>query len=584
MKLNTIVLLTILLGIPAFIYAQIPAAPSPGDTSLFTQMNDLISSNIKFSGELGSQGEIYNASGRQAQRPGKTGIVFFRPTLNLFDKFSFSLDLYVSTEGQGSEFNKNIPRDLNSFGIVPEWGWGKIYYGDFTMQISQFTLSDIRINGYGIDLFPGVFKFMAYSGKSQKAVAADAVSSLYDRTIYGGKIGLGDQSGDHFHLNFLRAYDNPNSLSRSIFTKVDSSALSGGGMKYDTSYTGISPQENLISEINWSLGLFGNKFRTKNELAVSVYTADLYAPVIDNKDIPKDVNKYYTARTTTSGDFAFISENTLNLGSFNLRGAYTLIGPGYTSLGLGSLLNDRQIISGGMGLSLFEGKLMLQTSLQKQNDNTAKQRIFTTNRDNYSIMVSTRLGEKLTVTMLTNSNKILNNSTNDTMKLNVIAGGYTVSANFMFDAFKVKHTLDGGITIQDFDSKNAIRGNNSVASQTINIGLNTTYNEQLSSSIMATITGVETKVLNINTNSKTNSTTAAVNYKLMKNTWQNTLSYSSVNSESSTTGVLLFRSTYQIFEQSSISLQSRLTNYKGKGVVPLKYSTSGTNIDWVYRF
>ncbi len=583
-RINTCMLLIILIGTPALLFAQIPAAPSKGDTSFISQMGEALASKIKFSGELGSQGELYGVSGRAAQRPGKTGIVYFRPTVSIFDKFTFSLDLYISTEGKASEFNKNIPRDLNSFGIVPEWSWGRIYYGDFTMQISQFTLSDVKIKGYGIDLFPGIFKFMSFSGKSQKAIAADPQSSLYERTIYGGKIGLGDDGGDHLHLNFLRAYDNPKSLDRSIFLKVDSSAVTGGGMRYDTSWAGISPQENLISEVSWSLGLFKNKFRTKNHLALSIYTADLYAPAIDNEDIPKDLIKYFTPRTTTSGDFALVNENTLNLGSFNMRTGYTLIGPGYTSLGLGSLMNDKQVISGGMGLALFEGKFMIQTSLQTQKDNTANQKLYTTTRDNYSVMVSTRFGENLTLTLLNNGNTMSNTAKNDTLKLNMVAGGYTVSASYLLEAFKVKHTIDGGITVQNFESKNAIRGDNKVAAQTINAGFSTNYTEQLSSSIMATFTGVDTKVAALSTTSKTNSFTGSINYKLMKNKWQNTLSYSNVNSESSTTGVLVLRSTYQLFENSSISLQSRSTTYKRKGAVQIKYSESGTNIDWVYRF
>ncbi len=573
--------ISIILGLLFILLNNVAFAQSPDglaswgrDSSGDLSVKKIVTENIKFSADLGSSGELYGVSGRPSQRPGSSGRTFFRPSINLFDKVNINFEFFLSTEGNGSR------QDINTATFNPEWSWGKLYYGDFTIPVSKFTISDVKVTGYGIDLFPGIFKLVAFSGKSQKAIAADPTSSMYERTIYGGKIGLGDEGGSHFHINFLRAYDNINSLNRNIFKKIDT-VTAAGGSRIDTNYVGVTPQENLITDVNWGLHMFNSKLKIKAELAISLYTSDLFSKTVDSKDVPKELGKYYTPRATSSGDFAFSSDISYSGSTVNLKSGYTMVGPGYTSLGLGSVINDKQIIMGGIGLNLFSGNLNIQTTVQKQNDNLAKQKIYTTDRNNISFMVTGRPSSSLSLTLNTNVNTIGNNALNDTLKLDLLSATYGLTGNYSFNAFKLKHVLNMGYNSQLSQSKNIVTGGSKVGATSVTFGVSTDYTEHLNSNIAANFNKVDAGSGGQNSTQAYN---GQVNYKMFDNRLNSGFSYSLQNSDASVSHVLMVRASYQIVEQSSITFQTRVTFFNGKGANAFSYKERSSTLDWSYRF
>jgi len=546
-----------------------------GDTSLGEKIVDNLEENIKISGELGAFGELYSVDGRESRRPGQTGRLFFKPSVSLYDRITLSLDLFLSTEGNAAR------QEINTVGFSPEWSWGKLYYGDFTMEVSKFSLTDVKINGYGIDLFPGSFKLQMVSGKTQKALALESTTSMYERTLYGGKIGFGEISGSHFHLNFIRSYDNLNSLSRDIFRKVDTVSTSQG-LRIDTSYVGTKPQENMIVGTNLGLDLFDGTIKMKTEASVSMFTADMYSEAINNEEIPSEVGKYFTPRITSSADAAVETEMQVNTRYVNVKSGYTLVGPGYTSLGMGSLINDRQIITGAVGLNLFSGGLNIQTNFQRHNDNTANQKLFTLERNLISFVVAMRPWKPLSVTVLSNSNIMSNNATNDTLKVDNTNSTLGVSSSLNFPAFSVDHVLTASYTGVTNSNKNKIRGNNEVTATNINIGFNTTYSKTISSSIGLALSSVDLgPVLG---SSSTQTYNGRLSHKAFDSKLTNSLSLSSNSSSASTSTQLGFQSSYRLFEQSSIALNFRGMFFKGKGTSNVKFNEYTTTLNWSYRF
>lgn len=570
-----LLLITIFIFSGYTLFAQFPDKSSiPGmDTSGFS-FKKLATDAVKISGDIGTNGELYSVSGKKSQRPGSSGRLFLRPSISLFDKVTINFDLFLSSEGSGAR------QDINTVKFNPEWSWGKLYYGDFNMEISKFTLTDVLISGYGIDLYPGIFKLQGFSGKSQKAIALDAAGSMYERTIYGGKIGLGEEAGSHLHINFLRSYDNMKSLSRDIFRQIDT-VNTASGTRVDTNYTGVTPQENLIAGINWGLNLFNNTFKMKSEIAMSLFTQDLYSAAVENKDLPEDINQYYTPRLTTSGDVAFNGEMSINTRPVQIKSGYTLVGPGYTSLGMGTLINDRQIITGGLGFNLFSGNLAIQTNFQRQNDNTANQKLFTTERNNIAVMVSARPIKPLSVSVVTNMNNMGNDANNDTLKIDNTTASYGINTNYMFEAFKYQNSVTFGYSTQNAESKSKIRGDNKVTSQNINLGLNTTISKQLNAAVVMTFSNVD---LGPRGQNSTQSFTGKVNHKMFDNKLSNVVAYTLVTADASTSNVLTYRAGYEIFQSSTISLNTRATFFKGKGANSIKFSEYMTTFDWSYRF
>ena len=402
---------------------------------------------------------------------------------------------------------------------------------------------------------------------------------MYERTIYGGKLGLGDLGGSHLHFSFLRVYDNRNSLSHDIFKKIDTTIITGSSSRIDTNYVGITPQENMIAGVNWGLKLFNSAFQIKSELAVSLFTADLYSNALNNKDIPQALSKYYTPRFTSSADAALSSEMTINLRAVQLKGGFTYVGPGYTSLGMGTLINDKQIINGGIGFNLFSGNFIMQTNFQTQSDNLAKQKLYTSQRNNIGVNLSVRPIQRLSISVTTNMNTMTNNAKNDTQKVNISSGSYGVNSNLQIDIAKLKNVFSAGYTTQISSSKNVLRGDTKVSSQGITIGLNTTYTEQINSMISANINSYGAG----NTKNSTTSLSGGLNYRMFDNKLNNSLTYSMVTSDASLSNILGYQLSYQLFQQSSISLQTRANFFSGKGASTLKYNESSTTFSWTYR-
>ncbi len=529
---------------------------------------------IKISGEAGMYGESYSISGRESRRPGSSGRMYFRPSISLFDRIILNFDLFLSSEGSGAK------QDINTIGFTPEWSWGKFHYGDFSMPVSQFTLTDVNINGYGLELTPGIFRLQIASGKTQKAVIDGSSNSAFERTIYGGKLGLGDEGGWHFHFNFVRSYDDKNSVPRTIFQKVDT-IVTGSSVRIDTTYKGVTPKENLITGVNWGMALFNNSFRLKNEIAVSLFTADLYSDVVNNKDIPEEISKYYTPRLTTNADAALYSEMAIQTTPFNLKTAYTLVGPGYTSLGMGSLINDRQIINNLIGLNLFSGGLVIQTNFQQQTDNTSNQKLYTTKREVIGVMVAMRPFKWMSLTVNSTGNTMGNNSKNDTLKVDNTTKVLIANITLMFKLFNIDHNLTTGISNTNTEAKSKIRGDNEVVSENPNVSLTSLITKQLSVTLgfVSNTTDLGPRGKNIN-----ESLTAKLGYKMFDDKLQNAISYSNVKSSMSTVGALTFQSSYQVFQQSSIVLQYRGNYFNGKGPRPISFKEHTTTLTWAYRF
>ncbi|GMU89536.1 MAG: hypothetical protein AMXMBFR49_17440 [Chlorobiota bacterium] len=570
------------------IFSQVmPPPPVEIDTAYFKRLyggeevtqessfwDDLLD-QVKITGEVGSFGELYGISGRDSRRPGESGRIYFRPTISLFDNFSVNFDLFLSTEGSAARQN------INTIALHPDWGWGIAHLGDFSHSMSRFTLADVMIRGGGLELYPGLLRFQIIGGQTQRATEQGAFNSTYSRLMIAGKLGIGNGSGDHFDINFLRSKDDLGSLDRSIFRQIDSVPGTGGMMRPDTSYVGVTPEENMIVGVNWGLNLFKNSLKIKSELSVSLFTKDMYSDQIDSKDVPGFLRSYYTPRISTNADYALYSEVGYNSSLGNGRFAYTFVGPGYASLGMASVINDRQIFNGALSFNLLGGMVAIQTNYQRQNDNVIRQKLFTTVRDNYGVVLAVRPTRELTMTLNTNVNSMLNDARNDTIKVD--NGGYNLGANvnYQMDAFGFSHTLTGNFTMQSFATRNKIRGDNEVKSQGYNFGLSTVFTRQLSANLTASINVVD---LGARGNNNSQTINARVNYKMLDDKLNNSLTYTFTNSDVSGTTVILLHSTYPIFTGSNVGIMLRGSFFSGKDAKTISFNEYTGSFTWSYRF
>lgn len=532
-----------------------------------------IASYFRISGDAGAYGELYKIAGKDRRRPPSTGRIYIRPTLTLLESFSISFDLMMSTEGSSAR------QQINQFALHPTWGWGKAHIGDFSHDFSRYTLGGVSIRGGGIEINPGKFRFQLVGGQTQRAIKADPYSSTYSRYLAGLKIGVGHTETSHFDINIVRAKDNVRSLPRDHFMDIRQSP--SDTTKMDTSYIGVTPQENLVIGINTKLKLFDGLVNLKAEAAGSAFTRDLYSDTINLSDAPDIVNKIYKARVSSNLDYAYTGDLSVNYKIFNAHIAHSLIGPGYASLGLPSLINDKKVYDASVALRLLNNNVVIQGMYQNQRDNLVSQKQFTTSMNTYGVITNIRPTKDITLMLNVMNNNIKNNAIKDTMKVNNINTNYSANLTYQFSIFNLRNVLSTGYSTQFSKDLNILRKGNDVHSQNINFNLTTTINPVWSVSSSWSYNSVD-----IQSREATN--TMNLGLRLMNRMLGGRLS-SSVGlgfADSKITRVSNFtiQSGYSILAAHSINFNMRAAFYSYKKSIAKSFNEYTASLGYAYRF
>lgn len=366
---------------------------------------------IGFSGQASVVGEMYGHSGVQARRPANAWRTSIAAQAVLFGQIRLGVDVLVSTAGA------QVRQNINQFGLNPSWSWGTLHLGDFSRSYSSLTIQGVRIRGAGIDLRPGIFRFSIQGGRVQRTVSAGADGSAYRRNLVAAKLGLGRETGTFLDLDVVKAKDDIHSLEQSLFV-VDSILVDTipEGLRPQV---GTRPQENLTTGLNGQLMLLDRRLVLKGEAAVALITRDLLAPEVGSGGGAVSLlSKVQPIRLSTSGDYSYKVDGTLSLQRGSVRGGYEYIGPGYTSLGLPYLINDRQSYHAGGNVRMLGNRLSLQGQVRHQTNNLASQKRGTITRNTANASTVVQLGSRATAMLSGMLNTIVGDASSDTFAVN----------------------------------------------------------------------------------------------------------------------------------------------------------------------
>ena len=506
-------------------------------------------SDLKISGEVGAFGELYNISGQEERRPGSTGRLYLRSTLTAWNSLSIDFNFILSSE------NSSARQALNKFGINPRWGWGEAHLGSFNESYSPLTLSGIEIRGGGIRLRNGLLRLGLITGLTRREVSGNGSNKSYRRLMSGGFIGIGKQGGTSFELIALTARDRLSDVIDSISTASDTTAT-------DTipSSQSVTPQENLIVSALTNIALSKRKIVLKSEISGCAITRDRRSAELESSDIPQFAKDIFTPRVSSSADFASMNELNLNLGKTSFKTGYNYIGPGYVSLGVASLLADKQEIFFGITQRLRRGTVRLD--LSHQNDNLIKQKSFTTDRNRINSTLNIRPLASWGLNLAINYQTIKNDASDSIRAVDyhnlVISNNHTISfrrniglRNILFDYI-----------FQTSKDDNKLRKSSGVDAHTFSIRLPFGFKENLDM----------TPQLGIGSS------------RIAKGSWKNTFSASLLTQSSLLQGKLVssyqigfnkaagsktfqnsVRGNYRLDERSVVSLELSQNSFRGDG-------------------
>jgi len=355
---------------------------------------------LRFQGQVGTYFELYDVSGRQAQRPSSTARLLLNSQVILFGSVEMGVDVLASTEGGSTVGNAAVPRrqQLNQIGLSPRWSWGRAYLGAFSDAYTPLTWSGTQLQGAGFNINPGLLRFAAFGGRSQRSVAAGATYGAFDRTMVGGRLGIGRQAddgegGSFLDLIFLRASDDASSLPPPAEPLDEGPPdLFADTLPAPVNSFAVTPQENVVLATAGALSLFDGTLQLRGELGGSLHTRDKRASALDEETLdryPSFLRNFLTPRLSTTGDYAYTTEVRLRFDelpgatprsprSLDLSAEYRYIGPGYVSLGVPSLHSDQRAVELQSRLRFRRWSLSLGGL--RQRDNLIGQKLATTTR------------------------------------------------------------------------------------------------------------------------------------------------------------------------------------------------------------
>jgi hypothetical protein len=241
------------------------------------------------------------------------------------------------------------------------------------------------------------------------------------------KIGYGT-ANYYLDLIALKARDDPSSLKTGNFkTKADS--------------LGITPAENTVTGYTLRLSIWKQALSLESNGALSIYTADINAPKIQDTSFDKNAKKAGDiAQIRTSSEMYGAVEIALRykMRNFSLRLQFRHVDPGYQSMGAYFLNNDLENYTIAPSLTLFGSRLRFSGSLGVQKDDLAGYKRSRSHKTigsaNLTAEISQRLGADLSFS---------NYSINQTVKTIHFADSLKVVESSRQFSFTPRYTIPG---------------------------------------------------------------------------------------------------------------------------------------------
>ncbi len=358
---------------------------------------------FSISGSVSTEAHGY-ATTREVNRRAPLGNVTTANTNFSVLGFRSGLSFRYSTDD--SQFRQS----MNQIAFNGSWRWIRLAAGDVSPSWSRYSLSGTRIRGGQVQLTPGNFTFELTGGRTARAIGPredEPIRRLsYERMLYGARIGVGRQSGSYFMLSGFYARDDKDSIT---LPEEFGGSDTDQGVQQQLSDTDrrlgqtrrnyTPPAENLLISPEFQLSLFRRMFQIGAQASVSAFTRDLRSDLIDASEagIPEFLTDIMQIHTSTRLGYAGGAHAGLHVDPVNLRVEYERIQPGFETLGVRSLRDDRQRYSANLGLLLFNRRVQLDNSIGFDEDNLLGNRIQTQQGMDYSVNLTARMTDRFTL-------------------------------------------------------------------------------------------------------------------------------------------------------------------------------------------
>ncbi len=312
--------------------------------------------------------------------------------------FDSGLNLRYNTD------DSRFRQSMNEIGFSGSWRWIRLSAGDVSPSWSRFSLSGTRIRGGSLEFTPGNLLLELTGGRAARAVGPredEPVHRLtYRRMLYGARIGYGNQSRSYFLLSGFYARDDEESIN----VPDEFMALNGQDPQMESG-TGQSrrnftpPAENLVVSPEFQVSLFRQALQVGGRGSISAFTHDLRTQQIDASEVgvPDFLTDIMGVHSSTRLGYAGMAHARLRINPADFQLEYERIQPGFETLGIRSMRDDRQRYTASLGLDLFNRRLQFNNSIGYHEDNLLGDRVQTQHGLDYSVDATAQLSSSVSV-------------------------------------------------------------------------------------------------------------------------------------------------------------------------------------------
>ncbi|MFA7325943.1 MAG: hypothetical protein WC121_04710 [Candidatus Kapaibacterium sp.] len=347
---------------------------------------------------------------------------------------------YITAQAPGQNFLQYIQNPLNYVSISPKYEWAQFHFGSQSPQFSDLTMGNRQIFGLGMDLLPENFRLASFYGVSQRGIEplGKQLKGAYTQYIYGAKFQYGKEKSGSIGLNFAALYDDTNSISNIPAT------------------TKIYPEEGLISSINFSIP-FTDEIYLYSEIAASAFTRNQLSDnvILNDKEVDLFIQE---AKSSTLIDGAAKSRFVLDYGSWGINAQGLYAGDGFRTIGYQFFISDRVEYSLGGNYRTEDSRFRISGSAGQRFNNLFETKSTTTSQ----LIANANIFYQVTDNLSANANYtnfgIRNNTSNDTLKLEMVSNSFSFSPAYSFESKWGNSNLNLVFGFDDFEDFNTLTG------------------------------------------------------------------------------------------------------------------------------
>ena len=319
-------------------------------------------------------------------------------------------------------------------------GFKTLEIGRTRPHYSELVLDMVSVDGFNIEYDPKIIYAAVCQGEMHREITNTFVpyDFSFPQDVIFGKIGLGDQNASHILFSVMKAKDKPDNI-----------------MHPDS--INIYPAENFVTGTDARLSFWDNQIYLQAEAAVSLFTENQNSATFESftGGFPAWVSRTFNPTTSTHVAYAYKVESGLNLKTTQISAVYSIVGPGYKTLGNPMLRNDRKTIGGMIYQSLFKNQVAFNARFDRFENDLLNWNNNKTETQILSLSTSLRL-KKLPFIVLTYSPNSMENTSElgvMSMEMQMINGVLGYNYQIRKSSWQTTFIVNRQRSLQQFNSQ-----------------------------------------------------------------------------------------------------------------------------------